>query len=165
MEKKNPFVAGCITEALLLLIKTKSLDDISITEIIEKAGVSRVSFYRNFLSKEDVLERHLTRITDEFIAASGISFRENTLESFFEILFLHMLKHKAFTKNLAASNCLYLVERQFRRIFAMRNSDYDDFKKEFYIGGIFSVYQRWLVKGCRESPKEMAARLSDLLEK
>lgn len=47
-----------IAVALIGLLNEKPLDRISITEITEKAGVSRVSYYRHFSSKEDVLTQH-----------------------------------------------------------------------------------------------------------
>ena len=71
--KREALVDEYIIEALLLLMKKKEYKDISITEICERAGVTRMSFYRNFDSKEDILKKWLTRITDSFLVISGIS--------------------------------------------------------------------------------------------
>jgi len=43
-------------EALYKLLQEKSLGDIKISAIIEKAGISRATFYRNFSSKEDIVK-------------------------------------------------------------------------------------------------------------
>src|SRR5699024_5789084 len=48
-----------IFQALLILLREKNLEVITITEICEKAGVNRSSFYRNFASKEDVIAKQL----------------------------------------------------------------------------------------------------------
>ena len=61
-----------IITALLQLMQKKAFDRISITELCRKAGVSRMSFYRNFESKEAVLKKWCARITDRFVAESGI---------------------------------------------------------------------------------------------
>lgn len=53
--KREALAEAYITEALLILIQKKNYRDISITEICAKAGVTRMSFYRNFRCKEDVL--------------------------------------------------------------------------------------------------------------
>lgn len=159
------YVKKYITESTLSLIKKKTLDKITITDIINNAGVSRVSFYRNFTSKEDILEQYLTEITDEFLKTSGLNFKQNDLQTYFIVLFTHLLEYKDFALNLNKSNSLYLIENQFKRIFNSRNSDYDNFKRQFYIGGIFNIYNYWLTHGCKESPKEIADKLVNLLEK
>lgn len=60
-------VTEYITEALLLMMKKKPYNDISVTVLCEKAGVTRMSFYRNFNTKEDVLKAWITTITDHFL--------------------------------------------------------------------------------------------------
>ncbi|MEI4353929.1 TetR/AcrR family transcriptional regulator [Streptococcus suis] len=50
-----------ITQALFLLIDSKQYDDITITDIAKKAGVTRISFYRNFESKEDILRQEMKK--------------------------------------------------------------------------------------------------------
>lgn len=46
--------------ALLTLLEKKPLGDITISELVTKAGVSRNAFYRNYNSKEAILEHLLT---------------------------------------------------------------------------------------------------------
>ena len=164
-EKMNILVKDSITDALLKLLNTKTLDKISITEITNKAGVGRVSFYRNFESKEDIIDKYLTKITDEFIESSNISFHNMNTYDYLITLFTHLEKHKEFTTNLYKSNCLYLVENQFKRIFELRNQNYDKYKRHFYQGGIYNIYYYWLINGYKESPKELADKLKDLLTK
>ena len=45
-----------IIESFFILMKNKKMDDISIQEICNKAGVSRVTFYRNFKNKFDIID-------------------------------------------------------------------------------------------------------------
>ena len=52
----------CIESALIKLMEKKDFAHISITEIITKAGVSRVSYYRNYSSKEDILSKYMQSI-------------------------------------------------------------------------------------------------------
>ncbi|MCM1083912.1 MAG: TetR/AcrR family transcriptional regulator [Clostridium sp.] len=164
-EKINMLVKDYITDALIKLLNKKTLDKISITEIVNVAGVGRVSFYRNFESKEDIIDKYLTKITDEFIDVSGINFKTNDTKTYISILFKHLEKYKDFAYNLYKSNNLHLIEKQFRRIFEMRNYDYNEYKRQFYIGGIYNIYQYWLINGCKETPEEMANNLVDLLQK
>ncbi len=96
--KREAFVNEYITEALLMLMKKKAYKDITITEICTKAGVTRMSFYRNFESKEDILRRWITDITDRFLTVSGISYKNDSPREYFVKLFTHIDKPKAKTK-------------------------------------------------------------------
>ena len=55
-EQKNTYVKQQLTRALLELLQKKTLAEISVSELTERAGVGRVSFYRNFHTKEDNFE-------------------------------------------------------------------------------------------------------------
>ena len=45
-----------ITDALLLLMKHKNFNDITIGEITKKAGVNRSTYYRHFSTKESIIK-------------------------------------------------------------------------------------------------------------
>ena len=60
-------VTADITDALFELLKTKELTQITVTELIKKAGVCRASFYRNFYLMEDVIRQYGIAIYDEII--------------------------------------------------------------------------------------------------
>ncbi|MTN82446.1 TetR family transcriptional regulator [Turicibacter sanguinis] len=62
----NMIVRESITQALLILMETKDFQKITITEIVNKAGVSRMSFYRNYNSKEDVILKYLYEIYEDW---------------------------------------------------------------------------------------------------
>ena len=44
-----------IFEALILLMKKTKFQDITISDITAKAGVARLTFYRNYNSKEEII--------------------------------------------------------------------------------------------------------------
>ena len=53
MQKRNEvniLTKECIVTALLRLMQTQSYDSISITDITNLAGVSRMAYYRNYSS-------------------------------------------------------------------------------------------------------------------
>lgn len=55
-----------IKESLLKLLSHKSLGKISVTEIAKDANVSRVTFYKIFTDKQEVLDKILEEYTAEF---------------------------------------------------------------------------------------------------
>ena len=60
--EKNRFVKKKITDALLTLLETEELKGISVSRIAADAGVSRISFYRNYKDKEDILRTYTKEI-------------------------------------------------------------------------------------------------------
>ena len=50
-----------IVESLLYLMKKEKFENITVTDISKKAGVNRITFYRNFNSKEEVLMVHFKK--------------------------------------------------------------------------------------------------------
>ena len=61
-EQKNTYDKKQILTALLDLLKEKPLSDISVSELTSKAEIGRVSFYRNYQNKEDILKEESDRL-------------------------------------------------------------------------------------------------------
>lgn len=55
-KESNQLTRESIETALLFLLEKKDMAQISISELVKKAGVSRNAFYRNYKSKEEILE-------------------------------------------------------------------------------------------------------------
>ena len=55
-----------IIECALNLINEKGYDNVSVSEITQKAGVSKGAFYIHFKSKEDLIEQQITTFYDEY---------------------------------------------------------------------------------------------------
>ena len=57
---------ACITKALVKLTQEKALSSISVTELCQAAGVSRMAFYRNYDSKEGVFTARLEEVIADY---------------------------------------------------------------------------------------------------
>lgn len=164
--KREAFVDVYITEAFLLLLKKKEYKDISITEICKKAGVTRMSFYRNFESKEDILLKKVRNVTDSFLETSGISYKNNTISNYFIIIFTHMKQQKELCDALNKAGLIYMIKDEFDRVFLNKyRQEYDEYKSIFLAGGIYNVFFFWFINGCRDDPEILAKRLNDILMK
>lgn len=53
--ESNYVTREAIREALYILMRKKSFEEIKITDIIARSGVSRSAFYRNYKTKEEIL--------------------------------------------------------------------------------------------------------------
>src|SRR5438128_4652037 len=57
-----------LQDGLLSLMREKPFRDIQVTEIVDRAEVSRAAFYLHFRSKEELLFSHVDTVFDEFHA-------------------------------------------------------------------------------------------------
>ncbi|WP_413694221.1 TetR/AcrR family transcriptional regulator [Psychromonas sp. KJ10-2] len=71
-------------------MKKKNIQDITISELCSKAGVSRTGFYRNFNYKEDLIYEHMKFIYSEYtncLTSKKISLHLRLLKVSFAIFF------------------------------------------------------------------------------
>lgn len=66
-QEANQLTRESIETALLHLMEKKELPQISISELVKKAGVSRNAFYRNYKSKEEILELAYERASQQWM--------------------------------------------------------------------------------------------------
>ncbi len=157
MNKKqelNMFIKECITDALIKQMKIKPFHEITITELVKVAGVSRVSFYRNFKSKQDILERHLVVLIQEW----GKDFEERgEMEYFSESLLNHYYKYKDFyllLYNQGLSNLIYETIRFASKIDESTNN-IERYSKSLVARSIYGWVDEWLRQGMKETPQEI----------
>ena len=58
-----------ILQALLDTMEEKNYDKITVSEICRTAELDRRTFYRNFNSKQEVLEQYIEQLCREYMAA------------------------------------------------------------------------------------------------
>jgi AcrR family transcriptional regulator len=75
--ESNAITRESIHEALFQLMETRNYEDIRITDIINKAGVSRSAFYRNFKSMDDILKDYMGDFNELVFHAFSRDVREN----------------------------------------------------------------------------------------
>ena len=105
---RNAYVIRHITKSLLALLENKTIDDISISELCDNAGIGRASFYRNFNSKEDILRAYINQLFDVWKS----DWEKNNslpLSSGIGMIFEHFEQHKAFYRLLNERHLVYLL--------------------------------------------------------
>ena len=137
-EENNTYVKKQITQALLKLMETHVFEEIKITNIVKEAMVGRASFYRNFTNKEDVIKQYLIQLIKEWEEKLKLEQREES--DWIENLFGLYKNYSEVYKLLYRSNLSYLQ--------AYFNS--------WVAHGLFGWINEWIVRGMKESPKEMA---------
>lgn len=157
MELRSDLSKKYIADALIILMKKKNYSSITIQDIVDKAGLSRMTYYRNFNSKDDIIKFYLESITNEFLSNTNLSYDPNKFNDYIMILFNHLLSNKELGFILKEANLIYYVKDLFDRFFYNKsNSVKEQYNYYFISGGLYNIYYYWLVSGCKESPEELA---------
>lgn len=154
-----------ITDALFELLKVKELVNITTTEIIQKAGVCRSSFYRNFYLPEDVIRRYGITMFEQI--AREIPIAHSGIRQHIEAVNTYFWNHRERLSLIEQRGLFHLLEepimdhckRQIDRMGAWSNR----YQAEFYAGATTQMIRAWIHNGFEESPEEIAAITCQLM--
>ena len=155
-EQKNTYVKRQITNALLELLKEKSIADISITELTQKAQIGRVSFYRNFQTKEDILKEESDRLIKEWGKLYEAN-PESSPETLFPSLFDFYRDHKEFYTILYQAGMASIMQETIINTIKItpEMTNIEAYMKSFWAYGIFGWMIEWMKRGMPESGREL----------
>ena len=146
-----------ITTALLILLKEKPYEDITISEICAKAGVSRNAFYRNYPAKDAILRVYLYEETDAW--RRNLRKIENlTYIQYFTLLFVQFGKFKDLIRKMIQSNLTYLLIDLIFNFFRdfTRVHDKNNYYECHLAGSIYAIVTNWVMNERPEYPEEIA---------
>ncbi|AFU19884.1 TetR/AcrR family transcriptional regulator [Actinobacillus suis] len=159
----NCVVKESITEALLRLMQKKNFYTISITELTNLAGVSRISFYRNFESKEDVLIKHMyERSVATFTDLNATNVRERLIGLFKVTDELGDILDLLYSQNLS-----HLFLQYFAHTIGAKpeQTNLEAFQNSMMMGICFGALDEWVKRGRNESPEQMVELLQDVVKR
>lgn len=165
MERKNnKIVNESITLALIQLMAKKDFHEISITELTKRAGVGRVSFYRNFEDKTDVLRKYLNDIQYEFMVSREANRHNSNFTEYITELFSHLYNYKELAELLLKADMFYLVKEQFDYVFdKLKTTSEEETALFFLSGGLYNAFYYWAVNNFAASPKELAENITNYI--
>ena len=146
-EGRNAYVIQHLTDAFLSLFSQKPINDISISELVETAGVGRASFYRNYESKEDILKAYLNErfleVKDEWAKNSGAPLSEQV-----RIMINHFDRGQTYMlKDVIIDLCGPKPEYEAVQAYA----------SAFVAYTLYGWIDVWFQRGMKESSDELAA--------
>lgn len=143
---------ACIKGALVELLKKKHYDDINMTDIIRKSGVSRSGVYRNYKSKSEIMLDIYKEPIDEVFLVLGNSIFENI-----ETIFRTGKRHEKAIKSIIDAGLEH-------NLLDIMNSRYEDASVSFYIplwvGMIYNSFFEWAKTGMDEPVEAVVERVN-----
>ena len=164
-----------ITSALLRLMEIYPYKEISVKQIIMETDLVRRTFYRNYESKDDVLD---AIISDKIIEyAEAVASNQGTP---LDVIFSFCEKNKSFLLLLHKNDLLYLlllklnimipmldqVTDRSNSIFARIAGDLEpDYLIAFNVGAIWNVIFKWLDRGMTDPADKIKETITEYLSR
>jgi Transcriptional regulator len=156
-----------LTNSLLELMKQKPFREISISEIAEKADLSRRTFYRSFSSKEEVIRFHLKTIWHTGLlqlSADEDHSYFHTIRWYLELWYEHRELALLLYRNDLMSLLLQEYNHIFHEVYLLRKVNYPlakhseamKYALSYSAGGLLNVLWQWASEGMQKSPEEVA---------
>lgn len=167
--EKNRETRRCIGQALLFLMKQKSLEEIKVTDIVKQAHVSRMTYYKYYDYKIDVLSDYL----DELVLDYEKDAKQNTnigkFQEYDHILYslIFFGNQYEFAEILLEANLYSVFIDAINRYMEKRAEDFqiDLYELLYYAGGLCNVYMKWIERGRKESPEEIADHIYHFIKR
>ena len=157
-----------LSNALVALMQEKSIDKITVQEVLDRATVGRSTFYLHYHDKDDlflcVLEEGLEMWSTALLRKQEKSYRIAPVAEFF----MHVGDAKKLYRALVDSERIHvffeLAQGYFARGISKRLKDRGlnnlvqselDARSHALAGTLLSLLKWWLDRGARESPKAM----------
>ena len=163
MARKNEahdVVVESLTQALLQLMEKKPLAQINVSELCSRAGVGRVSFYRNYESMEEILVYYLKKCTDDWWIEFSKKPNEEFYATFWPELLAEYRKNENLIKLLYQNNASHLIKEH---IFACCMSDAAGTEEDAYTraalaGALYGMVDEWIKRGMGQFPDNFSLR-------
>lgn len=160
--QKQTFAKNELTKALLVLLKEKELDQITVSELSRVSQVSRVSFYRNFQDMKAILVDYCNTIVMAWYHQNEDRFDQEHQDfgrndELLAGIFQHLRDNEDFYNLLNRRGYLRLIVPVLKRIFLRKRADnnYQVYLESFYLYGMYGWIKEWLDRGLVESPEEI----------
>lgn len=156
-EGRNAYVIEHLKNTLLELLSEKPMNDISISELVEKAKVGRASFYRNYEQKEDILKALINDLfrewIDEWQKNDGSPLNEQI-----RILITHFEKHFNFYKLLNDRGLTYLLKDVIIGLYGPKPEHEKEqaYATAYFAYVLYGWIDVWFQRGMRESSDEIS---------
>lgn len=168
-KEANLRVKKNITMALFQLMHEKSFSEISITELIGRAKVARVSFYRNYASKEDVLITLIDDILERF--RDTIDSNEANFYTYGNVRrsFEFFQKYDDLALDLYRFGYGSIILEKLNRFHeevagTMPNNSVEKYKLYMYMGSFFNTAIMWIQNGEKEDIEDITKMFCSVWE-
>lgn len=159
-QESNRLTREALEISLMQLLEKKELAKITISELVHRAGVSRAAFYRNYSSKEQILEEIFGKTVQKIMDKLGQFNLRTELYQVWIILFKEA-KKEARLISLAVDYNLekYLTQAVFNFLEKRQQSkrEASSYIHSFWSSALVSVLSKWIKDGMQVPAEKIAS--------
>ena len=157
-----------ISNALIALLSEKEIGFITITELCDKAQVSRRTFYRHFNNKNEVVDYYVTKIMANLaleLRAASVQDKRSFILVFFNFwkpytqLFLILnnngLGEIIFTSYIKCVTTLTFCDTSSQGMYNNASQNFH-YNMAYILGGLWSLLTFWIMNGSKKTPEELS---------
>lgn len=147
-----------IENTFIELLQTKSLNEITVSDICKKAGLNRSTFYANYMDIYQLADTIRETLEDNLndLYRSEIAGGYNSND--YLPLFRHIKENQPFYNTyfkLGYDNQYKILKYDTDLARDHFGNHFIDYHCEFFKSGITAIIKHWLSNGCLETPEEI----------
>ncbi|MEC9484595.1 MAG: TetR/AcrR family transcriptional regulator [Candidatus Izemoplasma sp.] len=156
-------------EALHQLLKSKKVSSITISQLIDKAGISRATFYRHFHSMTDVVEAKIlsffSQLYDDLVSLYSSDMPEDE-QYLIRYFFEKINQEKEMVDVVLKTKCDYMMVNGILKLITyfkdqfypimINNTTAETYTLEIVASSAWTLLSRWHKRGKQEAPNELA---------
>jgi len=162
-EQSNKVTKECLRIAMFKLMDKGDFEKITVTEIAKRAGVSRLAFYRNYGSKEELVADMCRSVFQELTASLG-SDRFRTDREQWYADFFRTIKENSEYFQIYLNAHLKLSDGLILESAYPASSTEEHYARAASEGAFLNVLTEWFEAGMQESPEEMSAICGNVID-
>ena len=155
-QEKNTYVREHLLKALLKRMEQTGLSGISVSELAQRAGVGRASFYRNFTSIEDILVQEERRLFEAW-KENDKKRTDPSRDAFVESLLNFYKSNQTFYLSLYRVGLSAIVRETILSAIPIEPADPNPvaYVKSSIAYMIYGWVDEWMKRGMQESGTEL----------
>lgn len=170
IDRRTKYTKMVIQNSLFELLKQKSIDKITVTDICLQSDINRGTFYYYYADVFDLLKQIESEIYEEFLTYFNqfLYSKDRKIEDLTIRLFEYLKQNKKIFRIIFSKNgdknfiktIYFTAYKSIREEWKSKNPNLDEKTLDdmftFIGNGSISVIQKWLESGAKEDPKQIA---------
>jgi AcrR family transcriptional regulator len=169
-DRRVKYSKKVLKESLIALLRQKSIDKVSVTELCELSDLNRSTFYAHYTDPFDLLkqvEKELLDALDSYLDRFSVIDSKTETRHTLRLIFDYIAANAELCRVLLVENgdmafqkklLIYVQHLIVREPLTKAETDAEliDFVSRFCIDGCIGLVQKWLETGMLKSSEEMA---------